>query len=106
MIFDRETIERRSWIRHRRIKIRELTFQIFCQVQGFTHRFEVVIRQSEYEVADDVNAGFLDLADNAHNVERSEFLLRAASYMLAARFDSEREPANSGGAQQAQLRGF
>src|SRR5438874_5469872 len=80
----------------------ELAMDLNCEIERRQHAGEIVIRQTENKIADDVNSRCLDLPDDRDNLRIVEGLLRAVPDVLAARFDAEREPTDPGAAQFAQ----
>ena len=92
-------VERRSRVRHRRIKVRKLTVQIQRQIQRARHRLCRVFRQAENEVANDVDAGVLDLTHRLVNLVDVVALVDVDEHLVVGGLDAQREPVEAGALQ-------
>ena len=93
---NRHGVKGRSGIGHGRIKINKLAVEFPRQIEGLLHGLVIVVGQAEDEVADDVDAGFLDFADDGDNIILGERLFGAVAHVLGPGLDPQRQPADAG----------
>src|SRR5215831_2263645 len=95
-----------SRISHSGVEICKFAIQTLRQIEGLPHRVEGIVGKSENVVTNHVDAGPLNGFDDVDDILLIQRFLSTIADMLAAGFNTQREPADPGIAEHLQTIGL